>query len=279
MKKIIVAGDSTFDLPDEIIEKYDIKVMASYVNLGEKCLPDWPDVKQEDLLEYYKNTHTIPKTSAANIYDYVEFFKKYAEKDADLVFISKGSSVSSCYQNAVTASEEFDNVFVIDSQNLSAGSGILTVLAAKAKFENGKDLKEYLDNCVNKLDSSFVIETLDFLRAGGRCTAMQLFGANLLKIRPEVVVLNGKMTTGKKYRGQYEKVLMTYIDDRFSNVEQYDDEMLFVADTFLDEGLKSRIQEYIKQKGYFKQVVFTRAGSAVFCHCGPNTLGLFFLKK
>lgn len=279
MKKIVMAGDSTFDLPNEVIKKYDIKVMASYVSLGENCLLDYPDLKSKDLFDYYNKEKKLPKTSAANIFDYEEFFKKYALKGTELVFISKGSELSSCYQNALTASKEFDNVFVVDSKNLCCGSGILAVLGAKSDIDDGQTLKEYLESFVSKIDSSFVIETLEYLRMGGRCSAMQFFGANLLKIRPEIVVVNGKMITGKKYRGRYDKVLFEYVDDKLKNLDQYDDSIAFVANTLTDQKLFEDIKNHILKKDYFKDIVFCEAGSAISCHCGPNTLGIFLLKK
>ena len=279
MKKIIVAGDSTFDIPEDLIKKYDIKVMASYVNLGEKCLDDYPDLRAKDLFDYYKESKQLPKTSAANIYDYEEFFKKYATEDADMVFISKGSKLSSCYQNAVEAAKNFNNVFVVDSKTICGGSGILTLLAAESDIADAKALKEHLDLLADKLDSSFVIETLEYLRMGGRCSAMQLFGANLLKIRPQIVVVDGKMITGKKYRGKYDIVLKEYVNEKLANLDEYDDRYLIVANTLDNKELFENIKQLILDKGYFKNVVFCEAGSAISCHCGPNTLGLFMLKK
>ena len=279
MKKIVIAGDSTFDLPEELVKKYDIKVMPSYVNLGENCLLDYPDLKSKDLFDFYEQKKQLPKTSAANIFDYEEFFKKYAPKDVDMVFVAKGSKLSSCYQNAVEAAKEFDNVFVVDSKTICCGSGILTVLGAESTNQSAKELKEELDKLADKLDSSFVIETLEYLKMGGRCTAMQLFGANLLKIRPQIVVVDVKMITGKKYRGKYEVVLKEYINEKLNNLEEFDDRYLFVANTLENREVFENCKNLILSKGYFKNVHFVEAGSAISCHCGPNTLGLFLLKK
>ncbi len=279
MKKIVFTADSTFDLPQEIIEKYDFKVVPSYVILGETEYDDYPDITCVELFDYYKKNGKLPKTAAATPEDYVNFFKKYIDENSVIVHFAKSSEMSSCYQNACIASKELESVYVVDTKNISTGSGMLAVLTAEQSFDDVDECIKFIENTRDKINGSFVIESLEFLQKGGRCTSLQLLGANLLRLRPEIIIKDGKMTLADRYRGNYEICLKKYIDTKLKKENIADTKYLFITNTVLDKEFKNRLIDYIKSKGIFENIIIGDAGSAVSCHCGPNTFGFFFLQK
>jgi len=207
--KIAIAADSTCDLSPEIIEENHIKIVPLYVNLGEESLKDGIDIVPSDIFKYVKESGNLPKTSAVPIGEFLDFFEGL-KKDADaIIYFSISSGFSSSYQNAVVAADEMENVYVVDTKNLSTGEGLLILKACKMVRDGASvdEIIKEMDSLSQKVDASFVIENLDFLHKGGRCSALAHLGANLLGIKPCIEVLNGNMTVGKKYRGKFASIL------------------------------------------------------------------------
>ena len=179
------------------------------------------------------------------------------------------------------AAEDFDDVYIIDAQNLSTGSGLL-VLAAAEMAQSGMaaaDIVAKLEELKPCVDASFVIDSLEYLHKGGRCSALAMLGANLLKLKPCIEVKNGSMGVGKKYRGAYGRVLLEYVDERLQNVDDIDTSRVFVTHAGCDEDIVNAVVEHVKSKGIFDEVLLTRAGCTVSSHCGANTLGVLFIRK
>lgn len=279
--KIKISADSTCDMSPELAERYDINIVPLYILKGDEMLRDTVEITTDDLFKNYEEGNGRCSTSALGIVDYHEVFEQYAH-DYDAVFqFIISSDMSACYQNAVLAAQEYENVYVVDSRNLSTGIGHLALEAVRMAGQ-GRDAREiykYVLALREKLDVSFVISTLDYLRAGGRCTAVEAIGANLFRIKPCIEVIDGKMTVGKKYRGTMEKVLEQYITDRLQGRDDIRTDKIFITSSSDDPELYEYASEVVSRFVKFDEVFFTRAGCTVASHCGPGTLGILFIKN
>jgi DegV family protein with EDD domain len=280
-KKVLIVSDSTSDLSAEIIERYGIKILPLGVNLGEKLFSDGVDITPEDIYYHYEMTGELPKTSAVNMADFSDFFEKYTGEGYSIVCFTISSHMSSTFNNARMAAEDFEDVYVIDSENLSTGSGLLVVEAcemAKAG-KSAAEIAEKIKDMRAKVCASFVIDDLEFLHKGGRCSALAAFGANLLKLKPCITVTEGKMGVSKKYRGNFAQVLKTYIAEQIGDGSSIELDRVFVTHAGCDEAIVSECREQVKSLAPFGEVFVTRAGCTVSSHCGKNTLGVLFIKK
>lgn len=278
---IVITSDSTSDLTPALRERYNIKTIPLGVNLGDKTYFDGVDITPDDIYEYHKKTGELPKTTAANVGDCIDFFKPFADEGKTVIHFAISSEMSSTYNNACLAASEFENIYVIDSRNLSTGSGLLVVAAAEM-VASGIEAKEIVDK-INQLipcvDASFVIDSLEYLHKGGRCSAVAMLGANLLKLKPCIEVKNGKMDVGKKYRGKYSEVLKQYVAERLSDASNIDLDRVFVTHAGCDSDIVDQIVAQVKQAAPFKEVFLARAGCTISSHCGANTLGILFIRK
>ncbi len=281
MSNVKISADTVCDLSEELKQRYDIDTVPLYVTKGDKTLRDGIEISQKEVFAHYRTTGKLCSTSAVNVADFAEFFEKQLKEHDELIMITISSEFSSCYQNACIAAEEFDNVYVVDSRNLSTGEGLVAVSAAKlaAQGLSAKEIVEKLQSdIIPKVDASFFVANVEYLHKGGRCSSIAALGANLLKLRPCIDVIEGKMKVTKKYRGNMEKCLKEYVRDRLSQVEAYDDELIFVTHTTAPETAALAVQE-VKSNGSFKEVAVTDAGCTVACHCGEDTLGILFIRK
>lgn len=278
---IKITADSTCDLSREIIEKYNIDIFPLYVVEDEKSLRDGVDVSPEDIFDFVEKTGSSVSTSAVNTNDYINYFTKLRKNYEAIIHINISSEFSSCYQNALIAAETVGNVYPVDSRNLSTGSGHIVVEAAEMA-ENGvspEEIVSAMKELAEKVEASFFIEKLDYLRRGGRCSALTALGANLLSLRPCIEVKDGKMSVGKKYRGSMQKVAEQYVKDRLEGRTDIQTDRIFVthspSDHKLVEFVKAEIPKYMK----FDEIIETDAGCTVSSHCGPNTIGILFKRK
>lgn len=281
MSKIIISSDSTCDLSAELKEKYGIKIIPLGITLGTQVYHDGVDITPDDIYAHHEKTGELPKTTASNVGECIDYFTEL-KKDGDaIIHFTISSAMSSTYNNTCMAAEEFDDVYVIDAQNLSTGSGLL-VLAAAEMAQSGMaaaDIVAKLEELKPCVDASFVIDSLEYLHKGGRCSALAMLGANLLKLKPCIEVKNGSMGVGKKYRGAYGRVLSEYVEERLQNVDDIDTSRVFVTHAGCDEDITNAVVEQVKSKGIFDEVLLTRAGCTVSSHCGANTLGVIFIRK
>ncbi len=195
--------------------------------------------------------------------------------------INIGSGFSSCYQNACIAAEEFDNVKVVDSMNLSTGQGLVVLEACRLAKECAtlEELREKVQAFTEKVEASFLVDKLNYLAKGGRCSAVAALGANLLNLKPCIDVKDGKMGVSKKYRGKYAKCLATYVQERLADRDDIRRDVLFVTKTSVSEEEYGAVMEAVQAYGNFETVYETLAGCTVSCHCGPGTLGVLFVRK
>ncbi len=279
--KIIISSDSTCDLDKLLCERYDIKIIPLGVTLGDKTFFDGVDINPDDIYAHHSKTGELPKTTAANVGDCIEFFKPLSEEYKAVIHFSLSSEFSSTYNNACLAASEYDNVFVIDSRNLSTGSGLLVIAAAEMAAEGleASDIVEKITALVPCVDASFVIDDLEYLHKGGRCSALAMLGANLLKLKPCIEVKFGKMGVGKKYRGKYASVLKEYVAERLANIDDLDLSRVFVTHAGVDMDIVNAVVAQVKETAPFKEVLLTRAGCTISSHCGADTLGVLFIRK
>jgi len=275
---IKITADSTCDLSTEILDDLDISLMPLIVLIDNKVFRDGVDICPEDVFEFVETKRKTCKTSAVNSYEYECFFKEFASKYDAVIHICIGSGFSSCYRNATLAAEKFNNVYVIDSKNLSTGSGHVVYEAALMAREgaDAESICHRLEELTPKVDGSFVIDHLDYLYKGGRCSGLEMFGAKMLQIRPCIEVLDGKMIVGKKYRGSLERCLEQYVKDRLHNNQYIDHSRIFVTHTMRSGKTVEKVKEIIRQYANFDEIIETSAGCTISSHCGPNTLGILF---
>ena len=278
--KIRISADSTCDLSPEIVRKYSIGIVPLSVIIDGQVYHDGVDVTPRDIFRASDSGKAV-RTAAVNTFEYKEYFSEQLKSYDQIVHVCISSDFSTCYADACEASQGMDNVFIVDSRNLSTGSGLL-VLEGAEMAEAGMDgaqIKKALDERAPLVDASFVIRTVDYLRRGGRCSGMEALGAKMLHIRPSIVVQNGKMHPGEKYRGRYEHYLKHYIQDVLENESDIDFKRVFITHSPSEEGLVNFAIEKVKSMGLFREVLETVAGCTVCCHCGPDTLGVLFMRK
>lgn len=279
--KIRMTADSTCDLPMEILRDYHVGTVPLSVIINGEVFHDGVDVAPRDIFRAAEAGQSV-RTAAVNTYEYREFFKSQLKDCDQLVHVCLGSGFSTCYSDAVEASREMDNVFVVDSRNLSTGSGLLVLEGLKMIREgaaSGKDIAEALQGKTGLVNASFVVKTIDYLRRGGRCSGLEALGAKMLHIRPSIVVQDGKMHPGEKYRGRYEHYLKHYIADLLEHDNNIDFQRVFVVHSPSEEGLVRFAIDTVKSYGLFREVLEAMAGCTICTHCGPETLGLMFMKK
>ena len=280
-EKIIITSDSTTDLSPELLERYGIKILPMAITLGDKTFRDGVDITPVQIYEHQRKYGELPKTAATNVGDCADFFRPLVEEGYSVVHFTISAEMSSTYNNACIAADDFDNVYVVDTRNLSTGGGLL-LLAAADMIKEGKSAQEIAFACrelAPKVDASFVIDSLEYLYKGGRCSALSMLGANLLKLKPCIEVKHGSMGVGKKYRGKYAEVLKQYAEDRLADKDDLVTTRVFVTHAGCQPEVVKSIVELVKSKGIFNEVFETRAGCTVSSHCGANTLGVLFIRK
>ena len=281
MSNIVITSDSTTDLGAALIERYNISTIPLGVTLGDKTYRDGIDITPDDIYEHHRKTGELPKTTAANVGECIDFFRPFAEAGKTVIHFTISSEMSSTYNNTCLAASEFENIYVIDSRNLSTGGGLLVVAAAEMAKEglDAKEIVEKIEELKPCVDASFVIDKLDYLHKGGRCSAVAVLGANLLKLKPCIEVKNGAMGVGKKYRGKYIDVTKEYAIERLGDGSDIDLDRVFVTHAGCDPEIVEGVVETVKNTLPFKEVFVTRASCTISAHCGADTLGVLFVRK
>ncbi len=279
--KIKITSDSTCDLSREQIQQHDIHIMPLAVAMGEKNYRDGVDIEPAQIYNHVSGGGDLPKTAANNIADYQAVFAKYAAEYDAVIHLNISSDFSSCYQNACLAAEEFENVYVVDSRNLSTGHGLLVLKAAELAEagKSGAEIADELRATAERVDASFILNQLEYLKKGGRCSALTVLGANMLKLKPCIEVKEGKMGVGKKYRGAFEKCLKEYITDRLSDREDLELDRVFVTHSGISKELVNMAVDTVRELQPFKEICITQAGCTVSSHCGPDTIGVLYIHK
>ena len=277
--KIAISTESAVDLSNELLKEYNIEVTPFTINLGGDTILDKEGVSFE-IFEYVNKNKVLPKTSAVSPEQFKEHFTKLLEKYDAVIHISISSYMSCAYNNARLIAEEMENVYVVDSRSLSTGIALLAIRGrelATSKMKP-KDIALKLEELREKLNVSFVIEKLNYLHKGGRCSALTLLGANVLKIKPQIIVKDGRMVVGKKYIGALSKIIGKYIDDILKENPNLNLDHVFITHSSDMPECQEVIRKRLEEKG-FKNIYDTLAGGTISSHCGPNCIGVLFFNK
>ena len=278
---IKIISDSTCDLSKELLEANSIDLVPLTVIKNDEQFKDGVSITPDVIFAHVANGGSLCTTSANSVGEYQEVFEKYAPAYDGVIHINIGSGFSSCYQNACLAAEDFPNVRVIDSMNLSTGQGLVVLEACRlAKESTDLDaLADAIRAYTERVEASFLLSRLEYMVKGGRCSSAAALGANLLNLKPCIEVKNGKMSVVKKYRGNFEKCLPMYVKERLADREDVDRGTLFVTKTPVSDEAYSAVMDAVNQYGNFENTYETNAGCTVSCHCGPGTLGVLFVRK
>lgn len=280
-KKTLILSDSTCDLSAEITAERNIKISPLTVVLGDEAHRDGVDITPDDVYAYYKTSGNLAKTTATNMAEHEEFINTHVKTGDEAVYFHISSEMSTTFNSARMAAEDMDNVYCIDSRNLSTGIGLL-VLHACDLADEGKSAKEIYDEInalIPKVDASFVVDTLEYLHKGGRCSSIAALGANLLKLRPMIQVKDGKMSVTKKYRGKMNEVLKQYVSEKLAEDNKFIGKRIFVTHSGNCDEIALELKAMVEAAYPDKEVLITRAGCTVSCHCGPGTLGVLGIRE
>ncbi len=278
---IKITTDSTCDLPQDLINKFNIPKIPLYIIFGETTYEDGIDIQSDDIYDYVEKTKELPKTAARSAYDYVEFFKPFVEEGQTVIHIGLSSELSSSFRNAQLASEEFEKgkVFVVDSKSLCCGVGLL-VLSAIEKTQQGKTAKEIIAEIsleVEKQQTSFVVDKLDYLHKGGRVSRFSFSIGSMMKIKPRLQMIDGKIINTGKDMGPLKGVLKKYIDATLQKFPSIDKKRCFIVGTKMNDEMFDEMVEYLESKNIFKEVIRAKAGCTITSHCGENTFGIMYI--
>lgn len=282
MVKII--SDSTCDLSEELLKRYDITILPLHILLGEEEYLDGVNITPQEIFDWSDANKTTPKTSAPSAEQAVEMLKPYVEAGQEVICFSIASGMSSSMNVMRLAAEELEAenlVTVIDSANLSTGIGLLVIEAA-VMAQQGKSAAEiasYIETLKPLVRASFVVDTLTYLYRGGRCSGLAALAGGALKLHPRIGVEDGKMGPGKKYRGNMEKVVLSYVKDMEEAMKNARPERVFITHSGSAPEIVDKVRAYLNDLHVFHEILETRAGGVVSSHCGPGTLGVLFIAK
>ncbi len=273
----------SMDIPEEIRREKNIAAIGLQVNLEGKEYKDGT-LSNEEIYNIFRERKALPSTSAVSVGDYQDLFRPFLEEGKTVIHLSISSGISSTYQNACIAAEDLEDegkVYVIDSLSLSQAAAILLYkgIEMAEQDKSAEEIVAGIEALKPKLDSSFMITNLDFLKHGGRCSTLAALGANLLKLKPLINMDGGSMSTGKKYRGKDEDAYFQYLDDRFADGQAYDKEYACISNGMVDKKILDKAVAVLKDKYGFKNVIVNDVGTVIFAHGGKGCFGVFFLHE
>ena len=280
-KNVIITTDSVCDMPKELLERYQVRMIPLTISEGDHSYKDGVDFTPDDIYELYDSQHLLPKTSAISPQEFIDFFTPLTQDGSEVVHIDISSACSATYQNACMAASELEGVFPVDSLHLTLGQGLLVIEACRLRDAglSARETAEQLPAYREKIVTSFVVDTLEYLWKGGRCSGHTAFGANLLQVRPCLELREGEIKVARKYRGTMQKVYTQYIRDYLSR-ENIDTRMGFLVHSGrISQETLDQLRQLILELVPFSEVPIVRAGCTVTSHCGPGTIGVIFASK
>lgn len=282
MTKVKIMSDSTCDLSPEILEKFDVTVLPHPILRGDELLQDNITITPDDVYAYYETTGKLCTTSAPNSFNYTSFWQPWLDEGYDIVHFTISSEMSTAYAQAVLAAEETGHVWPVDSRTLSTGIGLLVLEACDLRDQGltAAEIQKKITERTANVQASFLVGVIEYLWKGGRCSSVAAFGANLLRLRPRIDVLNGAMLSTKKYRGRTARCFGAYADDLLKDRKDICQDRIFITHS----GIEPEIIELMKEKismyqPDIREIYVTRAGGTISCHCGPGTLGILYMRR
>lgn len=280
MSKVKIISDSTCDLSEELLIQYDIAVLPHPIVRDGELLQDNVSITPDDIYTHYERTGRLCTTSAPNAYDYEQFWRPWLDEGYEIVHFTISSEMSTAYNQAVLAAEETGHVYPVDSRSLSTGIGLLVLEACDLRDHGfaAEEIAARVREDSAKCQASFLVDVIEYLWKGGRCSSVAAIGANLLKLKPRIDVQNGKMLSTKKYRGKTAKCFAAYADDLLKGKDNIRQNRIFITHSGIDEDIIQLVQDKIRQwQPGVEHIYVTRAGGTISCHCGPGTLGILYM--
>lgn len=280
-QSVVITSDSTCDLSQELLDRYDIPVIPLTITLGEDTFLDGSSFTPLDMYARYKQDGTLPKTSAPSVQEFLDFFSQFTEKGCEVVHLDISSELSNTYNAACMAAEELGHVHVVDSRMLSTGVGLLAIEGAECRDRGmgAQEIAEHLRGLTGKVQTSFVLDTLQFMWKGGRCSAVSALGANLLSLKPGLEMKEGKLGVYKKYRGNIKNVYKQYVKERLQGRRVRPGHVFITESGEVDDAVLEEICALVRETIPVQEIHHTLAGCTVSTHCGPKTLGILFIEE
>ena len=280
-KPVVITADSTCDLSQELKDRYDIRVIPLTILLGEDSYLDGVDFTAEDIYARYHKDGTLPKTSAPGIQQFTDFFTPILEAGAEILHLDISSELSSSYNNACIAASELNGVHVIDSRSLGTGLGLLAIEGCECRDRGmaAAEIANHLNSLIGKVDTSFVLNTLEFMWKGGRCSGVTALGANLLRLKPALEMRDGKLGVYKKYRGNILSVYRQYVSERLASAEVRPRHVFVYDSGEIPEETMRELADLVRETVPGAEIHRSKAGCTVTSHCGPQTVGLMFIRE
>ena len=280
-KPVMITADSTCDLSEELLSRYNVKILPLTILLGEDSFLDGAHYTPADMYSRYRADGTLPKTAAPSLQQINEFFAPILAEGYEIVHLDISSELSSTCNNARIVSSELEGVYVVDSRMLSTGVGLLVIEGAECRDKgmSAAEIAEHLTALTEKVDTSFVLDTLEFMWKGGRCSGVAALGANLLKLKPALEMKDGKLGVYKKYRGSIYSVYKQYITERLSGKQVRPGHVFITESGEIDQSVIDELEALVRQLIPVKEIHHTIAGCTVSSHCGPKTLGVLFINE
>ena len=280
-KPVVITTDSTSDLPEELKRRYDIRTIPLTIQLGEDSYLDGMEFTTEDIYTRYRADGTLPKTAAPGIQQFTDFFTEILNTGAEIVHLDISSELSGSFNNACIAASELEGVYTVDSRMLSSGVALLAIEGAECRDKgmSAADIAAHLRELTGKVDTSFVLDTLEFMWKGGRCSGVAALGANLLHLKPGLEMRDGKLSVYKKYRGSINSVYRQYVKERLAGAEIRPGHVFVTDSGEVPEETIRELMDMVRAAVPGAEVHSAKAGCTITSHCGPKTLGVLFLRK
>ena len=279
-----IVSDSTCDLSQELLQRYDVSILPLHILLGEQEYEDGQDIFPDEIYQWSDKNKTTPKTSAPALDRVMDLLRPYVAEGREIICFAIAESMSTSANVMRIAAEELEAeklITVIDSANLSTGIGLLVIEAAimAQNGKNAQDIVKKIEELKPFVRASFVVDTLTYLYRGGRCSGLAAMAGGALKLHPKIVVEDGAMNPAKKYRGKMKKVLMDYVKDMENELKQAKKDRVFITHSGCDQDIIREIYQHLDSLNIFSEILVTRAGGVISSHCGPGTLGVLFISK
>jgi DegV family protein with EDD domain len=283
MNQIKILADSTCDLSQDLIDRYDIGIVPLTITMGDKSLKDGRNLNQQEIYDWSNKTGETPKTAAPTIGEAIDIIKPFVDQKQEMMFWGISELMSTTCNVVRLAAETlgYEKLTVVNSRNLSSGIGLQVIRAAELAAQGHSVEKILEDNrqINGKVKASFVVDTLTYLYRGGRCSSITALIGNTLKLKPEIVVTDGKMQVSRKYRGNSKSVILKYASDLENDLKRADPARVFITHSGCPEKLVGRVKEYLEGLNKFDEILVTQAGGVITSHCGPNTLGVLYISE
>ena len=280
-KPVLITADSTCDLSRDLIERYDVRLIPLTIQLGEESYLDGVSFTPQDMYDRYHADGSLPKTAAPSLQQFLDFFTPLLEQGYEIVHLDISAELSSTFQTAGIAAAELEGVYPVDSRMLSTGVGLLCIEGAECarRGMSAAEIAEHLRGLTGKVDTSFVLDTLEFMWKGGRCSGVAALGANLLRLRPGLEMKDGRLGVYKKYRGKMREVYRQYITERLAGKRVRPGHVFITESGELEPGTVEELEALVRSLIPVEEIHHTRAGCTISSHCGPKCLGILFINE